>query len=70
MKKHTGIKRLTMVIAITLALVSCATTGKSGTPDEQSIDKGIEAWNKRNPEAARGYWADIGDSAVRKTFLG
>ncbi|HOF86040.1 MAG TPA: hypothetical protein PLP41_10060 [Treponemataceae bacterium] len=70
MKNHALIKRLTIAAAFALVLVSCATTGKSGNPDEQSVTKGIEAWNKRNPEAARGYWADIGDPAVRKKFLG
>ena len=55
MKKHALIKRLTIAAAFALVLVSCATTGKSGNPDEQSVTKGIEAWNKRNPEAARGY---------------
>ena len=70
MKRHAGIKRLALAVAFAVAVVSCATTGKSGTPDEQSVAKGIDAWNRRNPEAARGYWADIEDQKVRKTYLG
>ncbi len=61
---------LTIVIALAVALSSCVTTGSGvGSPDEKNIEKGIEAWNKRNPEAARGYWADIEEPKARKKHL-
>ncbi len=63
------IGRLAIAAAVAVALASCATTGKGGSPDERSVEKGIEAWNKRNPEAARGYWADIGEPKTRKRYL-
>lgn len=70
MKRHAGIKQMVIAVAFAVAVVSCVTTGKSGSPDERVVEKGIEVWNKRNPEAARGYWADIEDQKVRKKFLG
>ena len=51
----------------TALIVSCATTGSgSGDPN---VNKGVEAWNKRGPDAATAYWTDIEDPALQKKYL-
>lgn len=58
------------IIALSATVSSCATTGKGSTGDEKNIEKGIDAWNKKKPEAARGYWVDISDTKTKKRYLG
>lgn len=53
------------------ALLSCATPGGgTGTPDERAMERGVEAWNKKGPEAARGHWSEIKDAKAKKRYLG
>ena len=48
---------------LTALVVSCATTGSGG--GDPNVNKGIEAWNKRGPDAATAYWTDIEDPATQ-----
>jgi tetratricopeptide (TPR) repeat protein len=53
------------------AFLSCATPGGgTGTPDERAMERGVEAWNKKGPEAARGHWSEIKDAKAKKRYLG
>ena len=52
---------------LTALVVSCATTGSDG--GDPNVNKGIEAWNKRSPDAATAYWTDIEDPATQKKYL-
>jgi len=69
MMKRLYAKGIAIAVALAFATTSCVTTGKGGSPDERNIENGIQAWNKRNPGAARGYWSDIKDPKARKRYL-
>lgn len=57
----------TAVLAAMLVL-SCTSTKMSA--DEKAVTAGINAWNKREPEAARAYWTDIKNADLNKKYIG
>jgi len=63
------------MIAASLFL-SCQTkpaqvaTPAAAVPDEKLIARGRDAWNKKEPSAAREHWAALQDAAKRATYVG
>ncbi|WP_147614138.1 hypothetical protein [Treponema pectinovorum] len=62
--RNLGIIFASMLVAF---VVSCASTGMSA--DEQAIERGVTAWNSREPAAASAYWKDIVDAKLQKKYL-
>ncbi len=58
------------IIVTLFTLISCATTGGSGTADDKAIARGIAAWNDKSPEAAKAFWVGIKDPVSNKKYLG
>lgn len=59
--------------AVAIALfASCVSTeeGVKQTPDEKAIDRGVAAWNDKEPAAAKPYWNAISLKASRDQYLG
>lgn len=66
MKKLNGFA-LPALFAAAALLVSCVSSG--GTDKDPSVDKGINAWNSKGPEAAEAYWAEIKDAEKQKKYM-
>lgn len=54
--------------AAALLVVSCGTAANIDGKDPDVV-KGINAWNTREPEAARAYWAEVKDASLQKKYL-
>ena len=66
--------KITKILAVlasglTLFFASCGSSANIDGKDPD-VAKGINAWNTREPEAARAYWAEIKDSGLQKKYLG
>jgi hypothetical protein len=61
---------MAMALVAVTVLSSCLSTGPQKTPDEKAIDRGVEAWNKRSPAAAKPYWSTIKDEDTKAKYLG
>ncbi len=57
-----------MAVLAAMAVLSCTSTKM--TADEKAVTAGINAWNKREPEAARAYWTDIKNAEMNKKYIG
>ncbi len=58
------------LLAALISLTSCLSTGPKQTPDEKAVARGVQAWNKRQPSAAKPYWSTIKDPALKDKYLG
>ena len=56
-----------LMAALAVLFVSCQSS-KSGDKDP-AVAKGVNAWNRGNPESARAYWQEIEDSAKRAEYI-
>ncbi|MCK4763564.1 MAG: hypothetical protein KAW12_15295 [Candidatus Aminicenantes bacterium] len=70
MNKTKQLTYIGVLFLILVFLVSCATTGKKRTGKLTILDKGISAWNKQKPEAARHYWSQLKDIKQRLAYIG
>ena len=61
-------KMLTVLMAVLAVLFVSCQSSKSGDKDP-AVAKGVNAWNRGNPESARAYWQEIEDSAKKKKYL-
>ena len=63
-------KKVLTIVASALAVffISCGSSSNIEGRDP-IVAKGIEAWNTREPEAARAYWTEIKDAATQKKYL-
>jgi hypothetical protein len=68
---------VTAVVLIAATMVfSCQTAPQGATknvqalPDDKLITRGRDAWNKKEPEAARESWNQIQDAATRAKYVG
>jgi len=66
-------KLFAAVAAVAIALfASCVSTeeGVKQSPDEKAIDRGVTAWNEKEPAAAKPYWNAISVKVSRDQYLG
>jgi hypothetical protein len=66
-------KLFAAIAAVAIALfASCVSTeeGVKQTPDEKAIDRGVTAWNDKEPAAAKPYWNAISVKASRDQYVG
>jgi len=61
-------KMLTVLMAVLAVLFVSCQSSQSGDKDP-AVAKGVNAWNRGNPESARAYWQEIEDSAKKKKYL-
>jgi hypothetical protein len=70
MKKTEQLTRIGVLFLILVFMFSCATTGKKKPGKQTTLDKGISAWNRQNPEAALHYWSELKNKQQREAYLG
>ena len=53
--------------AAAIVFTACATKS-GGSADDKAIADGVKAWNKKEPEAARNFWAEIQDAKTKAKY--
>jgi len=65
------IQKTMLSLLMLLFMASCvATDTTKKSDDELMMEKGISAWNRQNPEAARHYWSNLKNKNQQKVYIG